>query len=105
MLAARPNACLDFANPDLTRADQLDKRIRAYRQYARNHYPNLLPEVLSQIIMLERGIILSEEDVAQIITVRDTRVRKQADSAARTAQLDRLSTCELVRLIWRRLGL
>lgn len=94
-----------FAHPGLNRADQLDKRIGAYRQYARHHYPNLLPEVLSQMIRLERGIILTEQDVADIMTERDFRMRKQAESAARTAQLDRLSTSELVRLILCRLGL
>lgn len=94
-----------FANPGLTRADQLNKQMGAYRQYARHHYPNLLPEVLSRMIMLERGLILTEQDVVDIITARDARIRKQSESAARTAQLDRLRTSELVRLILRRLGL
>lgn len=94
-----------FAHPGLTRADELDKRIGAYRQYARHHYPNLLPEILSQMIRLERGIILAEEDVVDIMTARDARMLKQAASGAHTAQLDRLRTSELVQLILRRLGL
>lgn len=56
------------------------------------------------MLVLERGIILTEEDVAQIITDRDRRMRKLGAQSAR-AQPDGLSISELVKLILRRLGL
>lgn len=61
--------------------------------------------MLSRVIVLERGVILSEEDVANILKARDKRFRKEAERALRTEEAEKLTIRELVSLLARRIGL
>ncbi|GAB5429111.1 MAG: hypothetical protein Devi2KO_25700 [Devosia indica] len=57
------------------------------------------------MLLLEQGIILTKEDVAQIVRTRDFRMHKLGAQSARAQRLEQLSIAELVKLMLRRLGL
>ncbi len=105
MSPGRQSVCLAFSSPSLPRTKDVERQVRAYRGLARNHYPNLMPEILGRLLVLERGIILTEEDMAQILASRDERMRKQGETNARKRQLQDLDIPTLMGLILRRLGL
>jgi hypothetical protein len=56
--------------------------VRSHRDYALEHYPNLCPETLAQVLRIERGLILSDADIVAIQVARDGRVRRSALAAA-----------------------
>lgn len=56
-------------------------------------------------MVLERGVILSQEDVANIFKARDKRIRKEAERAVRVEEAENLTVWDLVSLLRRRIGL
>lgn len=103
MWRARESACSAFANPTKPRADTIDRQLRSRRAYALEHYPDLYPEILAQVLRIERGLILSDADIIAIQMARDKRVRRSARAAA-PPQAGRASS-GFLRLLLNRLGL